>query len=180
MVTVGEDGRRRVRYAGPVFDVRWRDGRAAGLARLWICSAAAAASFAALGFVTGADASSRPYFAIPYILSLWPTAMLAADTVKIASRKPRVTRTALESGLGRLRRDALFGLVLASALAVGQAVKLAVMAAGGQPVWDASPPALIAASYALAFLGAVRAASLAAAEEAPPPGTENVFADTSA
>ncbi|GHU70065.1 hypothetical protein AGMMS49992_01770 [Clostridia bacterium] len=117
-------GRKRYRYVGRMFDVRWLGGRGAVLPRLWMLAALAAAIFIMIGVLPIPGLDKRIWFMIPYIVSGWPTAMLATDVYKITAYKPPITRMDVQRGAGRLGFDAVFGGICAVVATLGQLVTI--------------------------------------------------------
>ncbi|MDR1569209.1 MAG: hypothetical protein LBS72_01820 [Oscillospiraceae bacterium] len=147
-----ENGGKKVQYAGPLFVVRWNGTRSLRLIQLWALAVGAAAVFIGFGTLPIPDLPRRPWIMAPYVASFWPVAMLIADAYKISAYSSAVTRPAAQSGVGRLRRDAIFGEALALIVFVGQAGTLLAMAAGRGGVKSEELFFLIlAAAYILLF-----------------------------
>jgi len=116
----GTDGKKSIRYVGPMYCVDWGGLRERRVARLWMIAAALFAVWLVLGFLPVSD--DRLITTIPFIVSFWPTAMIISCVYRISRYDLSITRPAKEGGIDRLRFHAGLGLCVAAMLFVGQAV----------------------------------------------------------
>ncbi|MDR0396243.1 MAG: hypothetical protein LBH66_02940 [Oscillospiraceae bacterium] len=164
--TIDERGRCTYRYAGPMFRLEWSAGRTHTLVRLWLAAICALALFIALGAIPADGLDKRPAVMIPYLVSLWPSMMLAADAYKISRRERPLDRRARDAGAGRLSGDAVFGEVCAAAMCAGQLCSIAWIASRNGGVGTIDFLCLgLAAAYAGAFDAARRCARLVSSRE---------------
>ena len=168
--TLDASGAKRWRYVGPLFTIAWPFGRMKTLAALWATVCCATAAFVTLGILPVVGLDKRIAVIIPYVLSLWPLAMLLGDSYKITRCRLPASRRDIEAGAGRMRGDAAFAEALAVAVIIGQTgTVVGQFALGG----GAAPMEIvclaIAAAYCLIFDTARRLARRIAIHETERP-----------